>query len=218
MSGTGEQPEPVVPGVDAARLVAVLTAVTHALEAERDHLTELDAAVGDGDLGASVATAARAVRESLREHPDDIGRILSRAAAAVSDAAGATIGALLSIGLLRAARVANGQTVVGLAEIAAMMRAAEDGIREKGKADVGDKTLLDALVPAREALDAAVLDGLTGVEAAARAADAALRGATATAGMTPRFGRARWLPERAAGHRDPGAILVYLLVKSVAGR
>jgi dihydroxyacetone kinase-like protein len=204
--------------IDAARLTAVMTAVTRDLEAEKDHLTALDAAVGDGDLGISVANAARAVRESLREHSDDIGQILVRAGIAVSDAAGATIGALLSIALIRAGKLANGKKQLKLAEIAAMVRAAEDGVRERGKADIGDKTLLDALVPARQALETAVRNALTADETAALLVEATQRGAASTIGMTSRFGRARWLSERTVGHQDPGATVVYLIIKSAVGR
>lgn len=204
--------------VRAVQVAATVTAVARVLEEHRDRLTELDAAVGDGDMGISVANAARAVREGMAEPPDDVGQMLLLAGEQVADAAGATIGALLSIGLVRAGGVVAGRSSIDLADIAAMTRAAEQGIRRRGKADVGDKTLLDALVPVADALEAAVRDGLPTDEVAALVVDAADRGLASTVAMTSRFGRARWLADRTVGHPDPGATVVCLMVRAALGR
>src|SRR3546814_6466544 len=104
------------------------------MEGEKDHLSGLDAAIGDGDMGVSIASGFRAVRAALEDGAPDIGRMLQQAGLAFSDAAGATIGALFSIALLRAAKLATGKAEIGSADLLAMGRAAEDGIRERGKA------------------------------------------------------------------------------------
>lgn len=204
--------------VSAGEVAGIITAVTQELEAAKDQLTELDAAVGDGDLGVSIVHAAQAVRAGLPAEPDDVGELLLTAGVAVSDAAGATIGALTSIGLIQAARTVTGRQSVERADAAAMARAAEEGIKKRGGADVGDKTLLDALVPVADALALAVRDDLPAREAADLVLDAAEKGVAATTSMTPRFGRARWLADRSTGHRDPGATVVYLVVRAVLGR
>lgn len=197
------------------QVVDILTTLTHDLQAKRDYLIELDSAIGDGDLGITVDRGFGAVREGLQNHPQDVGRILFKAGMDFSNSAGSTMGALMGTAFMRAGKQAQGQSEITLATIARMAKAAEDGIMERGKAQPGDKTMLDAIVPARQSLEAAAQEGATLVEAFERATDAAEKGVQATVNMQAAFGRARWLQERTIGHPDPGATLVFLMLKSV---
>jgi phosphoenolpyruvate---glycerone phosphotransferase subunit DhaL len=197
-------------------VASILTTLTHDLQAQKDYLIELDSAVGDGDLGITVDRGFQGVRDGLEGHPADIGKMLFKAGFDFSNSAGSTMGALMGTAFMRASKVVQGKPEITLDDLAQMVKAGEDGIREKGKASPGDKTMLDALIPAREALQSSASQGMTfaaGMQAAQQAAEV---GAKATTNMQATFGRARWLGERVVGHQDPGATLVFLMAKSLA--
>ncbi|MHB1132668.1 MAG: dihydroxyacetone kinase family protein [Chloroflexota bacterium] len=201
--------------LSVAQVVAVLNNLCRDIGAAKDHFNELDSAAGDGDLGISLFRGFDAVAKGLEGHPDDIGKILIQAGMQFGNSAGSTIGALMSTALMRAGKEAQGLSEVGLPEVARMAQAAEKGIRDRGKAELGKRTLLDALAPAAAALGESAAAGATLVEALERATAAAEEGMIATAAMVPAFGRARWLPERAAGHQDPGAVAIHMMFQSV---
>ncbi len=198
-------------------LVAILLRVATALEAERDRLTDLDAAVGDGDLGVTMAIGCRAVRETLTSVAgSDVGAVLLRAGSAFGGAAASTMGVLIATALMRAGKAAQDLTELGTPDLARLARAALEGIQQRGKSRVGDKTVLDALAPAVTAMEEAAQAGLSLAEAAARAALAARAGAEATTGMRASAGRAGWLQERSVGHADPGAVTCALALEFLA--
>jgi dihydroxyacetone kinase len=138
-----------------------------------------------------------------------------RSGMAFNRKAASTFGALYATVLMRAALEAKGLDEVGPAELAAMLEAAAQGVRERGKAEVGDKTMLDALVPAAEAMRQAVDSGASLVEAVAAAAAAADEGARATVGLKSKKGRASWFSDRTEGIQDPGATAVALILASL---
>ena len=197
-------------------VASILTTLTHDLQAEKDYLIELDSAVGDGDLGITVDRGFQGVRDGLADNAPDIGKMLLKAGFDFSNSAGSTMGALMGTAFMRAGKTVQGKLEITLDELAQMVKAGEDGIREKGKASPGDKTMLDALMPAREALQTAASQGMTFAAAMLAAQQAAEAGAKATTNMQAAFGRARWLGERVVGHQDPGATLVFLMARSLA--
>ncbi len=182
-----------------------------------ERLRELDAAAGDGDLGVTMTIGWGAVLKALPEmEAEDIGNLLAKAGMTFNRAAASTFGVLLATALMRAGRELKGVESVGLPEMIRGAEAAFQGIRERGKAEVGDKTMLDALAPAIEALKQAQAER-QGLSAALDAASAAaMRGAAATAGKTPKFGRASWLGPRAAEVQDPGATATAFMLRSLA--
>lgn len=201
--------------IDVETVRVTLARLCDALEAQKERLNALDAAVGDGDMGISVGNGMRAVRARLSEPAADVGSLLVRAGDDFEDSAGATIGALVGAALQRAGHALAGKTVIGLPDIAAALEAAEAAIRARGKAEVGDKTLLDVLVPLRTTLTAAIEAGVAPPEAGRRLRAAAEAGVAATVPLRAKFGRGRWLAERTEGHPDPGATLLQLMVQSV---
>jgi len=185
------------------------------LTAQADALRELDAAIGDGDLGITVTIGFQALCEALPGlEGADVSTLLMRAGMAFNRKAASTFGALYATMMMRAARVAKGTEIIGGSEFGGMLSAAVEGVQERGKAQRGDKTMLDALIPAAEAAMAAVDAGASLAEAAGRAADAAEEGARATVGMKSRTGRASWFSERTEGVQDPGATAVSLMLRS----
>lgn len=180
-------------------------------------LRELDAASGDGDLGVTMTIGWNAVRAALPGlTPEDIGALLAQAGMSFNKAAASTFGVLLATALMRGGRELKGMKELGLAEVIKGFEGAFQGVRERGKASVGDKTMLDALAPAVEALKEAQSKGQSLAEGLEAAAVAAERGARETAGLMPKFGRASWLGQRAAEVQDPGAMAVALMLRSLA--
>jgi len=198
------------------QVIAILASLTHEMQAKKDYLIELDSAIGDGDLGITADRGFQGVREGLAGHAGDIGRILFKVGMDFSNSAGSTMGALMGTAFMRAGKQVQGQTEISLPDIVRMIRAAEDGIREKGKASPGDKTVLDAIIPARQALEQASAEGASLFQAMQRAQAAAEKGVQATVSMQAALGRARWLGERSIGHQDPGATLILLMITSSA--
>ncbi len=200
-------------------LEAALQAVAQALTEAAPRLNALDQAVGDGDLGVSLARGAEAIRGDLATclYPlDDPAATLQTLGLTLQKTLGGTSGALYGIFFLRAgARLRAGPASDPLAWSAAFEAGCE-AIAELGGARPGDRTMLDALVPAANALSAALQAGRPLRDALAEAAEAARRGAASTATMTPRRGRSSYLGSRTIGHPDPGAEAAALWLRVIA--
>jgi len=188
------------------------------LEAAYETITSLDAEVGDGDLGVTCRLGMKAALDlipTLGQAP--LHESLLKAGMAFNSAGASTFGALVATGAMRAAKYVREQNTetLDLAAVAGALRAAAEGIQQRGKAARGDKTLLDSLWPAIEALEAARNGGKTLVEAFSDAAAAAEAGAEATRPLRSKFGRAAWMQDRTVGVKDAGATVMALVVKSL---
>lgn len=168
-----------------------------------DELRDLDQALGDGDLGVTVTLGARAVIDALAALPGSSApaEIARECAKAFANANPSTMAALVAGGLLAGSKEWPGLHEVGVTDAADFLRAAGANISQRGKTEVGDKTILDAIVPAAEAL-AASSGGSRGLDEAITAAEEAV---VETQGLQSRRGRASWLQERSIGLQDPGA-------------
>jgi dihydroxyacetone kinase len=193
-----------------------LEAVAEALISVRDELTELDREVGDGDLGISLARGAAALLAECPDYPGEAGpaAVLRAASATVRRSVGGTSGPLYAVLLLRAAAALPDSSPQSWASA---LRAGLDGVRQVGGAEVGDRTMVDALSPAADAFDAALRDGAGWRDALSAAADAAADGAAASAEIRARLGRSSYLGDRVLGRPDPGAQAVALWLAALAG-
>ena len=201
--------------ITSADVLAILARMATDMEAQKDYLCELDGAMGDGDQGVTMAIGFGAIRKGLEALKDqDVGTIITKSGLAFNGTAASTIGALLATACMRAGREAKGKHEIGLADAAKMLEAAQIGIQERGKAQVGDKTVLDALAPTVAALKAAAEKGVPLPEALKQSLAAAETGLKATIPMKSKMGRAAWIAERSVGHQDPGATSFYLMWKS----
>lgn len=181
------------------------------------HLTALDAAIGDADHGANLRRGAAAVIERWDAHPPATVRdALTLAGEALVGTVGGASGPLFGTLLLRAADAVAGDAPIDGPALAAALRAGTAGVRERGRVELGDKTMLDALVPAVDALDAALAAGEPLDRAARAAASAAAIARDGTARMVARRGRASQLGDRSLGAIDPGAASAVLLLDSLA--
>lgn len=197
-------------------MLAIFAKMADDLEAAKDDLNQLDAAVGDGDQGVTMTIGFRAVRDALPGlKGQDVGAIVSRVGMAFNGKAASTIGALFQTGCMRAGKEVRGKQEVSLAELAKMVEVALAGIKERGKAEIGDKTVLETLVPLSRELSAAVAEGVNFDPALRRSLIAAESGMESTIPLTSKIGRASWLADRTAGHQDPGATSFYLMWKSL---
>jgi len=202
--------------ITSAEVLAILQKMATDLEAQKDFLCELDGAIGDGDQGVTMAIGFRAVRGALPALAgQDIGAIVLKCGMTFNGNAASTIGALIATACMRAAREVTGRHEIGLPELARMADAAVTGIKERGKAEVGDKTVLDMLVPTAQALAAAADAGTPLIEALRQSLAAADAGVQATIPLKSRIGRASWLADRTVGHQDPGATSFFLMWKAV---
>jgi dihydroxyacetone kinase-like protein len=190
--------------VTCKELRDVLTRSLSALPAHADELRDLDAALGDGDLGITVSSGAAAVIKALDGLPEEatVADVLLSAGKAFSTANPSTFAALTGGGLLAASKVMAGKTLVGKTEALEIGRAIAGRIAERGKSKLGDKTVLDALIPSLDALESSTG---TGVELLAAMIATAQEQVDATAGLQSQKGRAAWVQERSVGHADPGA-------------
>ena len=180
----------------------------------KDELTALDAAIGDADHGANMARGFTAVKGKLVELRDkDIGAILKTVAMTLISTVGGASGPLYGTFFLQAGTGANGKRELTPAELATVFNTGLLGLVSRGKAAVGEKTMVDALVPAVAALKAAEGDSISNV--LARAVEAAKKGADSTVSLVAKKGRASYLGERSAGHLDPGAASSVLLLEAL---
>lgn len=203
-------------GVSTPLLRAAMHRAAQALEAAEAELTRLDSAAGDGDLGISMARGAAALKALPASAFATPASCLEAAGQALRRAIAGSSGPFYAVGLLRAARELESDAPDATAWAAAF-RAAAEGVAELGGARAGDRTMLDALLPAAEAFEAAVSAGQDLSAAWAAALQAAERGAEATAGMQPRLGRASYLGARAMGYPDAGAAAVVVWMRALAG-
>lgn len=194
-----------------------LTLSAQAMAEHRVELIELDRAIGDSDHGENMDRGFQAVLDKLAESPPETpGAALKLTAMALMSKVGGAAGPLYGTAFLRAATTLGDAANVDAAALAAALAAARDGIVARGKAEAGDKTMVDAWTPAVDAAAAAAADGDT-LAVLIAAAEAAEAGAVATDPLVARKGRASYLGERSAGHRDPGAASSALILRAAAG-
>jgi dihydroxyacetone kinase-like protein len=181
----------------------------------RAYLTKLDGAIGDGDHGTNMDRGMKKALERLEATDgDDIGASLKAVGMALVSSVGGAAGPLYGTLFLQMGQSAAGRSELDLAGFTEALDAGVQGVIKRGKAEPGDKTMLDALGPALETLRAA--DGDDVADALQRAAEAAREGMEATVPLVARKGRASYLGERSAGHQDPGATSSHLLLKTAA--
>jgi dihydroxyacetone kinase-like protein len=183
----------------------------------RDHLTELDAAIGDADHGSNMDRGMRAAVAALDEtQPATPGALFKKVGMTLVSTVGGASGPLFGTLFLRMGTSFGDSDIASPDQFAAALRAGLEGVVARGKAEPGDKTMYDALAPSVDALDAALSEQVPLAAALERARDAAEAGRDATTPMLARKGRASYLGERSVGHQDPGATSVALLVEAAA--
>lgn len=184
----------------------------------REHLTELDAAIGDADHGSNMDRGMKAAVAALDEsQPPAAGPLLTKVGLTLVSTVGGASGPLFGTFFMRmGSSLGATADTVSADDVAAALRAGLGGVVDRGKAAPGDKTMYDALAPAVDALESALADHASLATGLKAARDAAAAGRDATTPMLARKGRASYLGERSVGHQDPGAASVALLLEAAA--
>jgi dihydroxyacetone kinase-like protein len=194
-----------------------IKAVASMISENSKYLTELDSAIGDADHGANMDRGFKAVMNKMPEISDkDIGTIFKTVGMTLISTVGGAGGPLYGTLFLQAGLKTTGKMELSAADWAEALEAALNGVIMRGKAQLGDKTMVDALTPAVNALKQAVQENRSISEALNGSAEAARQGMEATIPLVARKGRASYLGERSAGHQDPGATSSYMILKVAA--
>jgi dihydroxyacetone kinase-like protein len=187
------------------------------MEEQKDYLSALDQAIGDGDHGFNMARGFAIVREKLENVLGaDIGELLKTTAMALISNVGGASGPLYGTLFLRASASAKGWTSIDLSGFIVLLKDGIKGVQERGKAAVGEKTMIDVLVPVLESLEKDNAAGLSGKEAFSNAAVLAAECAEKTKNIQASKGRASYLGERSIGHIDPGAMSSCLMIQTIS--
>ena len=203
--------------ITTPQMLKALDAMCDTIENEKDYLSELDGAIGDGDHGVNMAKCFREVKKKLAESTaEDVGTLFKDVGMVVMNSVGGAMGALYGTFFLKLSQSSAGKTEVNINDLVAMYQTGEQGILDIGKANLGDKTLIDSLSPAVRAIEAAEKDGKPLAGALADFEQAAQQGMESTRDMLAKMGRASRLGERTIGHQDAGATSCYFILRSLA--
>lgn len=200
--------------INSAKLVAMFNAIAARMEEQKGRLCELDGLIGDADHGIAMENGFTAVKNALAgidASSADPTTVLNTAAKAFLNAVGASSGPLYATALMRGAAAVKGKTALSDADVVAMIQAMAKGIQDRGKAEIGDKTMIDAWIPAANALSAGS-DLKSSLDAAVIAAEA---GAEATKQMVAKKGRSERLGDRSLGAMDPGAASAVVIIETM---
>jgi phosphoenolpyruvate---glycerone phosphotransferase subunit DhaL len=185
----------------------------------KELLTELDSRSGDGDLGITMEKSAHALMiEICKYEGKDIGEFLIKSAMSVNRAAPSTMGTLLSCSIMELGKEFKGSEEITCEEIIKVPAIIVDAIMKRGKANRGDKTILDALIPLSDALQTSYARDMNLKLALKEAASAAAKGANRTKGMIAKVGRAKWIGERSRDYPDGGAVLCAVIIENLSQR
>lgn len=202
--------------INGLKVIEILNKIADVIDENKLYLTELDAAIGDGDHGLNMSKGFAVVKEKLKEDDgSNIGDILKKTGMALVSNVGGASGPLYGTAFLKAATVVNGKEEIELSDFAKILEAALEGIKMRGKAELDDKTMIDAIEPALNVLKDGLVKGVSVEAILKEVADAAYKGVEHTKEIAARKGRASYLGERSIGHQDPGATSSALILDTI---
>lgn len=194
--------------ITCEQLPALFQGVAAVFAEKKEELCEMDAQMGDGDLGLTMDKGYGALPSLLQENMEvgDVGKTLMKAGMKMSSVVPSTMGTLMSSGIMEGGKALKGKAELGAAELAAYLTAFATGIQKRGKCQLGDRTILDAVDPAARAAERAAAEGGDLAAVLNAACEGAAQGVEATKSMTPKFGKAAVFAAKAAGVPDQGAV------------
>jgi phosphoenolpyruvate---glycerone phosphotransferase subunit DhaL len=209
--------EAVAVTVSYAQVLDWVKAFASTVAENREYLTRLDSAIGDADHGTNMDRGMKAVLAKLdAQEGEDIGALLKTVGMTLISTVGGAGGPLYGTLFLQMGMATTGKSELQPEDWAVALDGAVSGVQMRGKAELGDKTMLDALIPARDTFNSALADGASFEDALRRSAQAAQQGMESTVPLVAKKGRASYLGERSAGHQDPGATSTHLLIETAA--
>jgi len=202
--------------VTQVQIIAWLQVFAHVIEHHKEQLTELDAAIGDADHGINMDRGFKKITNILPSFADqDISSILKTVSMTLISSIGGASGPLYGTWFLRASKVTNGKQELTAADLLELLKSGLDGVIERGKAQLGDKTMVDVLSPAVTAFEQAIRNNSNTVVALQASVTAAEQGLKQTIPMLAKKGRASYLGDRSIGHQDPGGTSAYWMLRSL---
>ena len=200
----------------ATDIITIAGKVISDLSWHIEELRLLDARLGDGDLGVTIEVGIKAIKDYLASSgEDDIGKLLMHCGLNFNRASPSTFGTLLASALLEAGKALQGKREIGLDDLVAAGKASVAGVKNRGKAELGDKTMLDSLIPAVKAFEHELSRGVETKEAFSLVVTVAEEGMRATTNMRAKHSRASWRQEDSVGVQDAGATAMYYIIKSI---
>ncbi|WP_326513480.1 dihydroxyacetone kinase subunit DhaL [Clostridium intestinale] len=202
--------------INGKKVIEILTQIAVKIDENKGYLSELDATIGDGDHGINMSKGFKAVTEKLKEDNGvDIAGILKKTGMALVSTVGGASGPLYGTAFMKSSMSVNGKTEIDIKDFSNMLKDALDGIKMRGKATEGEKTMIDALEPALEAINKGIEQGLESKEILKLAKEAAYNGVEYTKTIIATKGRASYLGERSIGHQDAGATSSAIILKTI---
>lgn len=203
--------------VDQEKLIEIIRKIGEKIAVEKEFLTELDNVIGDGDHGINMARGFEEVEKKLPDMADkDIGAALKMVGMTLVSKVGGASGPLYGTAFMKAGAALEGKKEMNLQDFLQALQAAVDGVMMRGKSTTGEKTMLDAMEPARKAIQTMSDEGKSAAEAMAAGVKAAEEGVEYTKGIIATKGRASYLGERSIGHQDPGATSFTMMLAVMA--
>ena len=199
----------------SSRIYNCLSAIADVIEENKDFLTDLDREIGDADHGVNMARGFHAVKEKVPQDETDIGAVLKKTGMTLLSTVGGASGPLYGTAYMEAGKVLAGKTELTAEDFSAALQAAIAGIQKRGKAERGEKTMLDALIPACETFTAKTAEGASFIDALDAACAEANKGIEFTKTIRATKGRASYLGDRSIGHQDPGATSATLTLETI---
>lgn len=197
-------------------IIGIFGEVSLIMDENKDYLCELDGAIGDGDIGLTMSRGFQSIKEYAdNEEFGDVGSLLLRSGMTLADSAPSTMGTLFASGFIKAGKASKGKTELNLEDFRDVLKEIEVGIMDRGKAKVGDKTILDSLSPATISLGQSINNNERMNEAIEKAYNAAVKGMNNTVNMQSQHGRAGRYLEKSIGKVDPGATVGALFYKGI---
>lgn len=203
------------PSISYSEFQNLLIAICDGIDNNIDLLNELDSEIGDGDLGSTLHRGFKAIRQTCQQKYKTIGQLLVFAGMDFSNAACSTMGVLFGMAVLSAGVCVIENEFLDLTSVKKMLACSINSIKEKGGADLGDKTMLDIIIPISASLQHSLEMGFGGLVALESVFNESNLACEKTKHLMARKGRASWLGEQTIGHLDPGAVFISLIMKSI---
>ncbi|AQS04891.1 dihydroxyacetone kinase subunit DhaL [Clostridium beijerinckii] len=202
--------------IQGKKIIEILEKISEKIDENKAYLSELDAAIGDGDHGLNMNKGFKAVVEKIKDDDgNDIGGILKKSGMALVSNVGGASGPLYGTAFMKAAVSVNGKSEVDINDFANMLDEALEGIKMRGKGQADDKTMIDAIEPALKSIKEGIDSGLEAKEILKVAKEAAYKGVEHTKEIIAKKGRASYLGERSLGHQDAGATSSAIILETI---
>lgn len=202
--------------MDSKKVIEILIKISEKIDKNKEYLTELDAAIGDGDHGLNMSKGFKAVSDKLKAQEDDnIGNILKNTGMTLVSNVGGASGPLYGTAFMKASMALKDKKEININDFLSALKLALEGIKSRGKATEGEKTMIDALSPAIKSMEDSIKNGDSYIEVLEKGKDAALEGVEFTKTIKATKGRASYLGDRSIEHQDPGATSCFYILETI---